>query len=283
MSFQCEFCSKCFSSKSSLNTHKSKTKYCLEIQKNKGFISEVKGKELCKYCSREFFKKDNKQTHETTCKHRISTIQNQDITIMNLTSDLKLANEKIEFYKKLLEEKDSLILKLSSEKSVINNTSTSTNCNNQSTSSSSSTKQNIIMGSLDLSVEKIKMAVENYTIDHYNRTSEGLVDWCVNNLLKDENNNLRYICNDKNRRSFQFKSEAGDIVTDPNADKLKLAIKPILNDKLRTHKKLNYSKMAEESDDEDSEKSDVYIKIHEENKTMGVEFEKELAKKTYTK
>lgn len=57
----------------------------------------------------------------------------------------------------------------------------------------------------------------------------------------------------------------------------------MMNDRLKIHKKVNYSKMGDESDDEENEKSESYIRIHEENKTMGHEFERELAKKTYMK
>ncbi|MDD4931401.1 MAG: hypothetical protein PHG66_04650 [Candidatus Colwellbacteria bacterium] len=300
-------------SKSSLNSHKLKAKYCLEIQKNIGAISEIKGSELCIHCSKEFLRKDQRQTHELSCnqieinEYR-KTIQTRDDTIAQLMNELKISNDKldliskdlkisndklcntltdlkvannnVEIYKKISDEKDTLIVKLSTEKSVVNNT----NCNNTSSSSSSSNRQNnIIMGHLDLSSEKIKLAVESYSLEHYNRASAGLADWCIDNLLTDNDNNLQYICSDKNRRCFQFKTESGDIVSDPNADKLKSAIKPMLSDRLRIHKKINFSKIGDESDDEDSTKSDLCIQIHNENKTMGVEFEKELVKKTYSK
>lgn len=223
MSFQCEFCTKCFSTKYSLNSHKLKTKYCLEIQKTKGVSVDLRGSEKCDYCDKYFLLKDSRCDHEIICKKKstveYSIVNDLNLEIERLKSELKFANEKAMIYKTQSDEKDAMIMKLSIEKSVVN-----TNYNN-TTSTSTSNRQNIIIGPLDLSLEKIKSAVENYTIDHYNRTSEGMVDWCVNNLLKDENNNLRYICNDKNRRCFQFKSESGDIITDPNADKLKASVR----------------------------------------------------------
>jgi len=250
MSFTCNFCAKNFSAKSSLNAHKITANYCLKIQA-----------ELTQKNTEEKFKSDQ-------------------LLIKELETNCIQYRKEIEIYKLEIEKKDKLITKLSLEKSI--NTTNTTTTNN--TNSSSNNSRNLtIMNSLDLSSDKLRIAADNYSFDHYNRTSEGMVEWCVDNLLKDKDDKLTYICNDKNRRNFVYKSSTGELISDPNATKLKSFLKPALTDKLKTHKKLNYSKMAEESDDEDSVKSDMYINIHEENKTLGVDFEKELVKKTYVK
>ena len=253
MGFLCNFCSKSFSSISSLNNHKNKANYCLKIQAD---------------LNRDKENDKNRQYQDQ---------------IKKLEFELLTAHKEIEIYKMELLKKDELITKLSLEKSIVNNNNTISNSNNTSTSSSSNSSKNFtIMNSLDLSDEKLRLATDKYTIDHYNRTSEGMVQWCVDNLLKDENDKLTYICNDKNRRNFIYKSTSGEMISDPNANKLKSIIKPALTDKLKTHKKINYNMMADVSDDE-NEKADECINIHEQNKQMGVEFEKELVRKTYSK
>ena len=136
------------------------------------------------------------------------------------------------------------------------------------------------MNCLDLSDERLKKAADNYTFDHYNRAAAGMVDWCVNNVIKD-NDGMLYRCTDKNRRVFTFKTILGDTILDPNATQLKSSLKPILAEKLKGYKKINCKLMGEDSDDDNNEKVDAYLRLHAINKEMGAEFEKELVKKTY--
>ena len=288
MSFQCEFCSKYFVTKTSLNTHKMKTKYCLQIQKDKGLIFDVKGEEFCIHCDKSFHQKSSKLIHENNCKNKIlsekesliqeikDSLKTQSDLINTYENDIKTLKCEKEFYKSELAKKDDLI-KLSIEKSgIITN-------NNNSTSSSSTkliNKQINVMNCLDLSDERLKKAADNYTFDHYNRAAAGMVDWCVNNVIKD-NDGMLYRCTDKNRRVFTFKTILGDTILDPNATQLKSSLKPILAEKLKGYKKINCKLMGEDSDDDNNEKVDAYLRLHAINKEMGIEFEKELVKKTY--
>ena len=288
MSFQCEFCSKYFVTKTSLNTHKMKTKYCLQIQKDKGLIFDVKGEEFCIHCDKSFHQKSSKLIHENNCKNKIlsekesliqeikDSLKTQSDLINTYENDIKTLKCEKEFYKSELAKKDDLI-KLSIEKSgIITN-------NNNSTSSSSTkliNKQINVMNCLDLSDERLKKAADNYTFDHYNRAAAGMVDWCINNVIKDKDEML-YRCTDKNRRVFTFKTILGDTILDPNATQLKSSIKPILAEKLKGYKKINCKLMGEDSDDDNNEKVDAYLRLHAINKEMGIEFEKELVKKTY--
>lgn len=249
MVFVCNFCSKNFSSNSSLNNHKNKANYCLKIQSE---LERNREKDMC-------------------------------IKIKELELNIIMYQKEIEIYKSEILKKDELITKLSLEKSIVHNNNNSNNTTTTSSLSSNSSRNITITNCLDLSDERIRLAVEKYSLDHYNRTYEGLVDWCINNLLKDENDELGYLCNDRNRRIFIYKSMSGEMISDPNANKLKSILKPALFDKLKLHKKTNYNIMAEISDDEDSSKAAVFINIHELNKNMGVEFEKELVRKTYIK
>ena len=312
MTFICEFCCKDFATKSSLNNHKIKTKYCLQIQKEKGIIDSAKGEEICIHCNKSFYQKNSKLMHEKICKDRISleiesknrichdllnTYEN-DIKVLKDDRDfyklelerkeyfykleldkkddlIKLLLIKEDFYKSELSKKDDLV-KLSIEKSgVVNNTTMTTSSSNKQIN-----KQVNVMNCLDLSDERLKKAADNYTFDHYNRAEAGMVDWCINNVIKDKDEML-YRCTDKNRRVFTFKTILGDTILDPNATQLKSSIKPILAEKLKGYKKINCKLMGEDSDDDNNEKVDAYLRLHAINKEMGIEFEKELVKKTY--
>ena len=311
MSFPCEFCDKYFSSRSSLNSHKIRTKYCLQIQKEKGVIEAVKGDEICIHCKKSFHQKISKINHEKICKINFdcenksietdNTIRTLTMKIQDYESYIKVLKEKEdfyksellnkeafyksellkkeEFYKSELSKKDELI-KLSIEKSIEKSGIITNNNNSTSSSNKQINKQVNVMNCLDLSDERLKKAADNYTFDHYNRAEAGMVDWCINNVIKDKDEML-YRCTDKNRRVFTFKTILGDTILDPNATQLKSSIKPILAEKLKGYKKINCKLMGEDSDDDNNEKVDAYLRLHAINKEMGIEFEKELVKKTY--
>lgn len=258
MTHKCIHCLKIFSTNYILNKHQLSAKYCLKIQEEKRLTTENK----CKYCSSNVLLSEL-MIHQIICA---------DEKINDLTFQLGVEKEKLILVNSMLEEK----IKTSNKEHEL----TITKLGDKQTMMSNCGNKYISLNSLDLSEDKIKLAVGDYTIDHYNRSCEGMVDWCVNSLLKDENNNLLYLCSDKNRRNFMFKNKDGEVISDSNADKLKKAIKPIINDKLKYCKKEVYTKLGECSDDE-NEKLDKCVEIHESNKNMGVEFEIELAKKTY--
>lgn len=316
MSIQCEFCEKYLSNKSSLTNHKATAKYCLEIQKNKGVINDIVYSEQCIYCHQSFLQKKILQTHELKCKDKTSIwsehekkiqsyveqikdydtrVKNYDQriieyeSIMNkMTVDLSIANEKLDIYKSMFDSRlnktDDLIEKLSLEKSnITNTTNNTTNSNNVSSSSSTKNKQVNIMNILDLSSDKLKEAVGKYTLAHYESAEEGMVQWVIDFILTDKDGNLLYQCSDKNRRIFIYKSSTGEVIVDANANQLKLAIGPALLEQLKLHKKSIFAKLNDGSDDDDNSKTDVCFKLHESNKTLGIAFEKELARQTYNK
>ena len=80
---ECNFCDKILSSKSALNTHQQKAKYCLKIQGKEN----IKGKFLCEYCDKDFFTNNRHISHIAVCKLNNSFKQELD--------DTKMANQQL--------------------------------------------------------------------------------------------------------------------------------------------------------------------------------------------
>jgi hypothetical protein len=86
-------------------------------------------------------------------------------------------------------------------------------------------------GPLDLSVDKIRAAVESgFTINHVNNGQKGVADFAIKHMLTDEDDNL-YICTDTSRYVYKYKGTNGEIVKDSGAAKLTKAIYNPIKDK----------------------------------------------------
>src|SRR5205085_1680819 len=123
----------------------------------------------------------------------------------------KLNDQQISFKIQLFEQKDKLTSAFEIEKKELIN---------RLTKKPSVNKYAALVTCFNRSKEKIKSASEKYTIDYYSKKEKGMIDWCVNNLLRDENGNPTYICTDKSRGVFAFK-DGEKIIVDNEAVILK--------------------------------------------------------------
>ena len=305
--FKCDFCKSELSTKSALKVHQSNAVYCLEKQGIKSHSLK------CEYCDRKFKLSSSVKRHENICESKNLQYKNIELVknIQNLEEDnkklIKQYEEKMADRDKIyqqeltrikqlheyeLRERDTIIkcekekiellreeLKMANERiTTVNNT----NNNNYSTNSTNNIKAKYAhLNILDLSTERIKSATEHYTLDDYNRGPEGMADWCVKYVLRDDSGKIHYICTDKNRRNFVYRDSNGTIVNDSQANKLKEVIKPLMNMKLKECKKSKYMELSE-IDDDTNEIMDDINRIHRENKDYGVQFEKSLVDKTYS-
>lgn len=271
--FICEFCSKELSTKTTLKTHQEKAKFCLEKQ-NKVIQPEIK----CGYCNKMFMHKHRKETHEIKCKVRIenerllelSTLRDENIRLKQEVETLKIDKEKqrAEIYSGLFKDDQHFILEQS--KRLVEKSGTTTNIRGK----------NIIMNTLNLSHERMLAIKDTYTMKHYEMGGIGQADWANDNILRDEEGNLIYLCTDKNRRNFIYRDDKGNIITDIHAKKLKEAILPMIMMKIKEYRAEKYNSLADISDDE-SELLEKYSTLYRENKELGSEFEKRLVEKTY--
>ena len=142
--FECEFCKKTFTTKSSLVLHKKTTKRCLKIQNEKLSVEIESVKYACKYCDKEFLLKHRIEEHEQNCKNRDNfTCSQLKLQMEQMKKDFELLREKYEKQVvelaecraiincegKHLEESRKLVDKLTDKTSVVNNNKTITNNN----------------------------------------------------------------------------------------------------------------------------------------------------------
>jgi len=287
----CEFCDKELSSKQSLKTHQLKTKYCLEKQSllsNK--IIETKNIEKCQYCNKNFTYLCSKTSHELICPEkeiqaRIQTkilelqlIHEREInSLKEIINNLKIeqckSGKEAEIYTTLFNKDQEFILNQSTKLLDKSGNITTTTNNIKS--------KYVTMNALNLSQERMHSIKDTYTLNHYERGGIGQADWVIENVLKDESGNIVYKCTDKNRRNFIYQDNKGNIITDIQAKKLKEAILPVIEKKLKEYKKIKYNELAEVDDDE-SELLEKCNELYKENKELGNEFDKRLVEKTYT-
>lgn len=252
----CEFCSKTFSSLSSLNKHKSAAKYCLKIQgkeilKNNNEQSE-KDIISCEYCKKTFCSNQSLQRHLNVCgaidpKKELKTVEERhkeqmimleesykeqlqikDIEIAELKASLKIYKSSDECLKEIAKQPKN---------TTTNNTTKNNNNNNL-----------LYMPTLNLDKDTIKTKIKNnFTESHLKDGQFGVAYFTVDNLLKDEDDNYMYICTDPSRQMFSFKNKNGIIEKDFKANKLtKLISEDVIkqatnltDDKIESHIKLS--------------------------------------------
>jgi len=201
----CEYCKKNFSSLSSLNNHKKTAVYCLKIQ----------GKNIdnfqCNLCEKFFSCKKVLTTHINSCSKFIIK-ENENIQLKNENEELKkqiIENNKkimeLETKLEIYEEDHDFIKTLAKEpKSVINNNTKILN-----------------ISSFNLNKDKVKNILDlKFDENCILQGQKGVAHFAVNNLLKDDNGNLTYICTDPSRRIFKYKDNFGEIQKDIKAQKL---------------------------------------------------------------
>jgi len=212
MSLECEFCETKFIGKSALKNHQKTAKYCL-IKRGKIVIVEVdqEPKEVifeCKYCNKKLASKQNLNIHLQSCipkyefllkekedenetlKIKVKTIENEVIKLEEYKQQIKELQDKIERMTMRAIEKPT-------------------------------TTNNLILSPIDLSQEHIsKVIAEKFTKEHFYDGQAGVARFAFDNILKDKDGKLAYVCTDVARHIFKHVDENGEIVKDVRASKL---------------------------------------------------------------
>ena len=68
---ECQYCKKILQTKSSLNSHQTKTKYCLQLQGK----DQTKGLFLCEGCNKDFHRKLHLTDHIKVCEYCIPKVK----------------------------------------------------------------------------------------------------------------------------------------------------------------------------------------------------------------
>jgi hypothetical protein len=131
---------------------------------------------------------------------------------------------------------------------------------------------------VDLSQSTVQLAIQNGFSDEYLvQGQKGVARFAVDNILKDEQGKLIYVCTDPARQIFQYKNKDGSIQKDVRATKL---TKALLDGELKsTTHKIACDKMKDGTDEEFNLYTDQYYEIKK-LETDNSNFSKELTSLT---
>ena len=278
----CEFCTKEFNNLSYFNSHKKTAKYCLKIQVEKK-INNDKILLSCNICSNTFSNKINLINHlEKKCIQNFMTankiledknniIKEKDIIIDKLNVQIIELNKKIyglgEVNRLLETDRDCVHEIAKQPKNITNNNNKILNV---------ITPFNITDS--DQIVDKVK---NNYNINYIFSGQKGCARFVYENIIKDVDGNLKYICSDSSRFIYKFKDEYGNIQKDIDAKKLtNLLIEGGLKNKACD---MASQWWTDENGEVNTDKFEMLINKAESIRTLeqdNTEFKKELASMT---
>lgn len=185
----CEFCKATFRDKYTLHRHLNTSKKCLK-NRPKIYIN-------CIWCNEKFVSKNDLEKHDKECK------ADKNMIYIQLLEELKNKDKQIE---NIIREKDKQIENIIKDLTNKVNTSTTTT-NNINTVTYNNFNLNCAKPLL-LSKERIIRVMDMTCEPNYiKRGQEGLADWFLNEVCRNENNDISIECTDKTRRRFRYEDE----------------------------------------------------------------------------
>ena len=136
----------------------------------------------------------------------------------------------------------------------------------------------LITTPMDLSQPVVQQAIQQgFSEEYLVQGQKGVARFAVDNILKDEQGKLKYVCTDPSRQIFQYKNEDGSMQKDVRATKL---TKALLDGEIKsTSHKIAWDNMKDGGDQEFQSYTDYYYEIKD-METDNSEFSKELSSLT---
>jgi cell division protein ZapA (FtsZ GTPase activity inhibitor) len=252
----CEHCNTTFKTKSALNSHINKAKYCLLIRKKNEQSETVSEKEKvfkCKHCKKILSSKQSLKNHMNCCYEKkdgefkeLRERTDREFKELKERTDREFKELKEQTEKKLFE-KDKVLIKVNTQleslkeqlekqeenyreqikdlqdkldrianKAIDRPTTTVTNTNTTNNNNLN------IMTPIDFdNYEILKDAIDTkLNANHIVDGQRGLAQFLVDAILKDSEGNLKYKCTDSSRGIFKFLNSEGEIHKDVDAKKL---------------------------------------------------------------
>lgn len=226
---ECQYCGSILKSVKSLKNHQKLAQYCLKKQQ-----SDLSKTYVCN-CGKVFYSFNEYTQHCDKC------IQNKNKEIGELRkkiSELKEHNieleSQLEIYKQLSQVAQQTIHEIAKQpRTQTNNTNNTEN-------------KLLLLNPLNLTEDRVKKAIEDkFTDSHFFDGQKGIARFAVDNLLKDQDGNLKYICTDPSRHIYKYKTDNGDIERDIRAKKL---TSMIAKDVTNHSRKLAIQNMEQQTD-----------------------------------
>ena len=224
---KCEYCNNEFVNEKSLDAHKKKAKYCLKKQQQLKVIKEFN----CEHCNIIYFTDLDLENHKNVCvtllKQKNKALEEENkMSEENVVYFQNESNNKDKEIKQLQDEKDKQIKQLqeqikSLQEQILSITKAAVMKNTTNNTTNNINNKILNMSSFNFNDTNIQNLFENkYSIDIISEGQKGVAKFAVNNMLKDSNGNLNYLCTDLSRKMFKYKNEFGEIEKDINAQKL---------------------------------------------------------------
>jgi hypothetical protein len=207
---QCQYCTKILQTKSSLNSHQTKTKYCLKLQGK-----EDKGSFQCDYCKKTYVKKGHLDEHLKICIGNNEHVQKLRLEILDYKQEIAVLKQKVESLEKDKEKwiNHSEILAKNPRKTT--------------------TINNINLSVFNKSEKDIKQLVDdNYNKDYLIEGQKGVARFTHSHVLKTKPDEMpMYAITDKTRGNGKYKSSNSEVVIDNGMQGLTKKIHPSIKNK----------------------------------------------------
>jgi hypothetical protein len=197
MKFQCQYCLKELSNKSSLNNHLSNAKYCI-LKRNVDNDTNVKVFK-CFDCNKSFTSKQTLNLHQLKCIEKLKQQHLQEILEIKNKHNEEIIQKDLHI-KDLEAKLENIALKAVSKPTTINN---------------NNSRINQINNLSPITTEQIKENIQYLTLDHIKEGAVGYAKYALDYPFKD-----KIICVDYARRKVKYKDEEGNLVDDPEMSKL---------------------------------------------------------------
>jgi len=299
----CEYCKREFNNLSYFNSHKKTAKYCLKTQ-NKLGINEQK-LFTCIICSNTFSNKINLINHlEKKCIlsfiNANKLLEEKEGIIKEKEDIIKEKEDIITEKEGIIKEKDTIIEKLINDnnkyteeiielKSICKVLNSDHECiqeiakqpKNITTNNNNKVLNVITPFNINDKAQIIDIVKNNYNINYIFSGQKGCARFVYENIIKDSEGNLKYICSDSSRFIYKYKDEYGNIQKDIDARRLtNLLIEGGLKNKACN---MASEWWTDENGEVNTHKFEMLIEKAEAIRTMeqdNTEFKKELATMT---
>ena len=173
----------------------------MKIQNDLGILKEnedkkeKESKEKCNFCDKEFSSKSNLKTHlkQICCAdlYKINQLFGKQKDLEKDIIECKRENMILSSVNTILEGDHQCLKDIANQPKIITNNTTNTMTN----------KILNVVSPLDLNdYDYIKQTIDNnYKLDYIFSGQKGLAHFALENILKDDKGNLKYICTDPSR------------------------------------------------------------------------------------
>ena len=213
--YECQYCKKVLQTKSSLNSHQTKTKYCLKLQGK-----ETTGSFECDYCKKTYVKKGHLNDHLKICTYNSTYVQKLRKELLEYKQEIIVLRQKVE----ILEKDKELWINQSQTlaKNFGNPKKTTTNIHNT-----------LNLSIFNKSDEDIKQLVEdNYNKEYLIEGQKGVARFTHSHVLKTEPNQMpMYTITDKTRGNGKYKNSNSEVVIDNGMHGLTKKLHPSIKNK----------------------------------------------------